>query len=213
MKTPIGIIGGTPIDTKFWERFLWKLWYINILSYNISKSPEEQNHLQLHYKEQLQEICFQKIQLFKASWCKKVIIYCNSLTSVLDLDMLNKNTDIQILSPLDIYKDIWNTYKKVTLLAANSWGANIVEKSLPHTLCLSIWWLEIVSQIENHVHPFKIIDDLNLEAIIKISETRGYEVILLACTHFPYIRKELQKISRIPVIDLNMWFKKVLWIV
>ena len=210
MKKSISLIWGTPIDTQFWVKFLQTLWYTNIYSYNISKDPEAQNELQFHNTKLLQDICTKKIQEFKENWCKICIIYCNSLSSVLNIQELEREWSIEVISPINIYRTLQSRYRRITIISANANGAQLIERELSRLHCLSIWWLELVSHIEQQWDPKKILQILWLKNIIALSQKLEHELILLWCTHFPYITKELQKVSPIPILDLNQGFRNLL---
>ena len=85
MKTLITVIWGTEVDTNFWKIFLKNLWYKGITWFAITKTPEEQNRLQYKFPEILFEKCLSICKDAKINWYEKVLIYCNSLTSVLDI--------------------------------------------------------------------------------------------------------------------------------
>lgn len=210
MKNPISLIWGTLIDTQFWIEFLKSLWYTKICSYSVSQSPQEQNELQFHKPELLQKICQEKISDFKLAWCEICIIYCNSLSSVLNIQQLQQICGLKLITPIDVYKTLWKQYTDITIIAANANWAQLIEKELSKLNCLSIGWLELVLHIEQYLDPQEILQVLCVKNLIGLSVSLKHDLILLGCTHFPYITKELQKISPIPVLDLNQGFKKLL---
>ena len=215
MNLKLWVIAWTPIDTKFWKSFLKSFTNKEVLSYAISKTPDEQNLLQLNQPEKLYNLCLKKCLEFKSKWINKVIIYCNSLSSSINIEKLKIETWIKIITPLEIYSKIWKKYKNILMITANSTWAVVPEKIIrkvnPNIKISSFWFLELVNQIENQKPVYEIINNLWLKSLLTFSEETNVDLILLACTHFPYIKNELQKYSKIKILDLNEWFKKLLF--
>ena len=71
---------------------------------------------------------------------------------------------------------------------------------------MSIGNMSIVQMIEKKISPTQIIEDLNFKGFIdyleniKINEYK-IDTLLLGCTHFPYIKDELQKITKLYILD------------
>lgn len=213
MKNKIAVLWGTPIDTRFGKQFLTSLWYKDIITRSSASSPSEQNKLQFLKSNTLQGICEAYCKEFRMHWCKFILIYCNSLTSILDLEKLKVISDIPVFSPRDVYQNFSKTYSKIMIIAANATGSKLAEESLLLYWCDNIstfWNLDIVYGIEDWWNPEKIYSNLWLLEIIKFSEKNNFEAIVLSCTHFPYLRKILQEKTYIPIIDLDMWFKLIL---
>ena len=49
--------------------------------------------------------------------------------------------------------------------------------------------------------PEEIVEKCGVAHFIKYIEACGCEVLILGCTHFPYLREVVDKICSIPVID------------
>ena len=61
--------------------------------------------------------------------------------------------------------------------------------------------MAIVRAIEEGRDPEEIVRDCGIEHLVRYMEACGCEAIILGCTHFPYFRKELDRLCSIPVID------------
>ena len=61
--------------------------------------------------------------------------------------------------------------------------------------------LEMVKEIEKGSSPFKILEKFDFLTLVKYFETMNIETIILGCTHFPYIKEELEKITDLEIID------------
>ncbi|MBR0468381.1 MAG: aspartate/glutamate racemase family protein, partial [Mogibacterium sp.] len=49
--------------------------------------------------------------------------------------------------------------------------------------------------------PAEVVETCGLADMVKYMESCGAEAIVLGCTHFPYIREELAKLTDLPLID------------
>ena len=49
--------------------------------------------------------------------------------------------------------------------------------------------------------PEEIVEKCGVRHMVKYMEACGCEALILGCTHFPYLRQELDKFCGIPVID------------
>ncbi len=215
MKNKIWIIAWTPMDTHLWVRFIKSIYNnIDVYSYAISKDPNDQNLLQLNMKDELYRLCLKKCNEFKNKGVSKIIIYCNSLSSSININKLKKEISLRIITPLDVYENIWTYWKNILLLTANSvWAIlpeRILRKNNKEVKIVSIWYLELVNSIELEEMPKTIISHLGLNDILKFSNNINIDFILLACTHFPYITDELKKWTKIRILDLNEGFEKIL---
>lgn len=213
MKHPITIIWWTPYDSQAWVLFLQTLWYSSIKSFSITHSPEEQNELQFSNPQVLYKKCLDICNNSKILWIRTVLIYCNSLSSVLDIDTMTQESGIKIITPLEIYEKLWEKHKNICVIAANSTWAAIAEKYIGlswNKNIVSIWFLDIVKKIENKHSAEEVVNTTNLQQIIYFLESQSIEIIILSCTHFPHITKKLQSITKIKVVDLNAWLQKLL---
>lgn len=202
----VAVFAGTMTDTKMGSDLLIKNNYETIL-YPISKNPKEQSQLQFYSVEELTNMVKEKIEDAKEKGAEKIFIYCNSLSASLNLEYLRETTKISIITPLDVYKNLDKKYNNVAILAANSKSAFIIDR----TICengfrntIAIGNLTLVEAIEDGLDPKEIIKLLALDKLVDyFNEIKREELdlIILGCTHFPYIQEELEKISKIEILD------------
>lgn len=201
----IGVFAGTHEDTKMGVDLLEERGF-ETLSYPISNNPKDQSLLQYYSREDLTRLVEEKIQDAKAKGAEKIFIYCNSLSASIDLDELASRQAIQIISPLDFYKNLDPEYKKLIILAANSKSAHgvdalLCEKNFRDTISIGI--LSLVEEIEKKTPPEEIIKKLGLQDLFNFfnkMEERPNGIIL-ACTHFPYMKEEFKKLTDIEILD------------
>ena len=138
------------------------------------------------------------IEQLKEKNCEDIFVYCNSLSSVVDFDRLAIEHNIKIVTPMQMYRNLGLEYKYLAVMAANSHGLTGVENNLyvsnPRLRVLGLSMLELVKAIEEGNKPEQIVEDFNFKTLFNYFELTNVEAVVLGCTHFPYIKKELEKI-------------------
>ena len=61
--------------------------------------------------------------------------------------------------------------------------------------------MAVVRGIEDQLPASEMVETFGLNHLVRYMEASGCEALVLGCTHFPYLREELQKCCRIPLID------------
>ena len=89
-----------------------------------------------------------------------------------------------------------------------SW-INGVENNLylsnPELKVFGLSMLELVNVIEEKNSPHKIVADFDFKNLFNYFEQTKVEAVVLGCTHFPYIKEELGKITKLPIIDSGVF--------
>lgn len=201
----VGVFAGTFVDTKMGEEILRDRGF-ETLSYPISKNPKEQSCLQYYSKEELTNIVEEKIVEAKKEGAEKIFIYCNSLSASIDVDAISRRQDIQIVTPMDFYRTLDKKYEDIVILAANSKSAHgidkiLSEKTFRNTIAIGI--LALVEEIERKTPPEEIVNKLGLKDLFNFFNRmeRKPSGIILACTHFPYMKEEFEKLTEIEILD------------
>lgn len=218
MFNKVAVMAGTPVDTKMGADILdEKKFEISLCP--ISKSCDEQNDLQILSKKELSHLVEDEIKVLKEKKIEKLLVYCNSLSSIVDFNLFSKKYDIKIVTPYDAYKKIAKEIKSAIILAANSIStANIEEfiKSENKDVdFLTVGNLNLVYLIENEKDKEMIIKKAAIEEFINFCENIKMRYddksLLLSCTHFPYIKEEIKKFTKtIKIIDPAMYMLKEL---
>lgn len=190
----VGVIAGTLVDTQMGIKILGDH---NIIGYGspISISPLEQTQLQYLCKDELNKKVMDSIDFLKTKQVDSIMIYCNSLSSSIDIPYIKKYAQIPLVTPLDIYVEIATNYDTFGLIAANGNSLSKIEKIIckhnSNGRVISYGNLQIIDDIENNISPKQIIDDHSINNLFHIMEKDGAEVIILGCTHFPYLYTNL----------------------
>lgn len=205
----IAVMAGTPIDSKLGENLLKSYGYNDIVLVPISNNPVEQTTFQSLNDSEREKIIVEIIEQLKEKNCEVIFVYCNSLSSVVDFDRLSTEHNIKIVTPMQMYRNLGLEYKYLAVMAANSHGLTGVENNLyvsnPSLRVLGLSMLELVKAIEEENSPEKIVKDFNFEVLFNYFEQTKVEAVVLGCTHFPYIKKELEKITNLPIIDVGVF--------
>lgn len=205
----IAVMAGTPIDSKLGESLLNSYGYNDIVLVPISNNPVEQTTFQSLNDSEREKIIVEIIEQLKEKNCEVIFVYCNSLSSVVDFDRLYIEHNIKIVTPMQMYRNLGLEYKYLAVMAANSHGLTGVENNLyvsnPSLRVLGLSMLELVKAIEEENCPEEIVKDFNFEVLFKYLEQTKVEAVVLGCTHFPYIKKELEKITNLPIIDVGVF--------
>ena len=205
----IAVMAGTPIDSQLGEDLLKKYGYKEIVKIPISKNPVEQTTFQTLDDSEREEIIVKIINDIKEQQCSAIFVYCNSLSSVVDFDRLAIENEINIITPMQMYRNLGLEYKYLAVMAANSHGLTGVENNLylsnPELKVFGLSMLELVKAIEDKNSPDKIVADFDFKNLFKYFEQAEVEAVVLGCTHFPYIKEELEKITELPIIDVGVF--------
>lgn len=203
----IALIAGTPFDTEMGMDFLKKQGYES-KAYPISKTPDEQSELQVLYPDKLTEIVIQKIKEIKHEKINNIYVHCNSLSGAVDMEKLKAEYKINIITPLQIYKELAHSFNTIGVLAANNQSTFGIERTIqevnPKAYIIGVGMLPLVNAIEKKLSPKDIVKNFALEKIVDFFIKNNCEAIILGCTHFPYLYEELKSKSSIPIIDPAM---------
>ncbi len=204
----VAVIGGTAFDTKLGANIL-KDNNIDVIEVPLSNNPKEQSNMQLFAKKELTDYAISKIKphLNKIS---AAFVYCNSFSAAADIERMRKELNIKIVTPLDQYKKYANKYNNILVWAANAQSSSKIENILTsnnkNINILSLGFLPLVEEIEQAStykeidQKLKLNDLLNVFLNITIANEK-LNTLILGCTHFPYLAKDLQKIEGLKILD------------
>ncbi len=193
-----GIIAGTPYDTELGAVF-FREQGLKVISSYISKTPDIQNNLQYSNPKKLEEITIEVVKKLKKSGVDLIIIYCNSLSAVLNRKKIMRLTKVPIITPLDVYKNLdLNKIDKLAVLAANSQSAakieNIISKNNEQLEFITAGIMPIINAVEDKIAPAEILSIYGLKKMLISFKEMGADSLLLGCTHLPYLKKEIEDI-------------------
>ncbi|MFW6036159.1 MAG: hypothetical protein ACOCRZ_07885 [Halothermotrichaceae bacterium] len=202
----VAIIAGTEIDTKMGVAYFENKG-IKAIGGNISKEPATTSSLQILSPEKLKNIMLKKIRKLIRNHLniKVVCIYCNSLSTSVNLEELKKEVRIPIVTPLETYRYIGKKHDIIGVLAANCQATagieNVIHSVNESAQVIGIAALKLVLAIEDGMPPGKILKKFSLDSIFDFFGAVETEKIILGCTHFPYFEDQLSSISEIPIFN------------
>ncbi len=209
----IAVIAGTPIDTQMGAEFLQKK-ELETEEFPVSENPVEQTKFQAMPQETKELEMKKIINKIKECGIKKIFVYCNSLSSAVDMEKLSKEENIVIVTPMDAYKKIAVDYNSVGVFAANNQGLAGIERTIveknKNCNVIGIGILPVVLDVEAKKQAEDIIADNHLELAVQFFEKNKVEAIILGCTHFPYFEKELKKCTELEIINPSETMHKIL---
>ena len=133
------------------------------------------------------------------------MIFCNSLTTTLDMKRLKKLTPLHIVSPLDVYEGIARKLKSIYVIAANGHTLSSIEAfMLARNATMKVTGfssLEFVQLIEKENDPVKIFDQFPFANILENAHLLKAQAVILGCTHLSRILPQIEEHSLLPVID------------
>lgn len=204
MREKIACMAGTPVDTGMGASLLSKNGY-EVFCYPIDENPVEQMKFQISSADSKYNVILNILNKIKSNGIKKVLVYCNSLSSAVDFNKLSSEVGINIVTPLNVYEMEAKNYKSIAILAANAVATKKIEeiyiKANKDIEIISIGMLPLVLSIEKKISPDEIIKIHDLKKLCEWFSSNGAEALLLGCTHFPYIYEALERVSGISIID------------
>lgn len=201
----IGVVAETKVDTEIGVELLKKYGF-NVSGTTIGKDPQGNTRLQVLERNKLEKLVLDNI--YKMKKHKKidiVLIYCNSLSTSINLNKIKEEAGLPIVTPLKSYIKAGKKHDIISVLGANNQALAGIEKIIQsankNAQIVGVSALPIVYRIEKGQPPYKIIEQLDLANLIKFIEKVGSEIIILGCTHFPYLKNELEKITRLEIFN------------
>lgn len=210
----VGVIAGTPVDTQMGVDFLNSK-SIKALGYAVSSCPEEQSKLQILSAMELEEKIRGIIRDIKKKNITKIIIYCNSLSTAVDMDKLSCEEQIKIITPLHVYKEVAARYENIGVLTANNQSAAGIERAIqsinPGCNVIGVGILPLVVEIEKGAPASDIVTKFSLGNIMNFYDSLSVDAVFLGCTHFSCLYDELKRCTSLPVFDPAELMYSMIW--
>lgn len=211
------VIAGTPVDTRMGVEYLERrsLEYCMPVCDPIYRPAAEDCDAQVRFQYSDLDTKRRKMdEIFDPAIEEGIVdffIYCNSLAGAFDFEPYAEakseetGRKIKVYTPLQIYRSIGEKYSRVGVIAAHNLSAYKIEETLletnPDMYVIGSGNMAIVSAIEEGLSPEEIVEKCGVRDFVRYIEACGCEALILGCTHFPYLREELDKFCSIPVID------------
>ncbi|HPF17995.1 MAG: aspartate/glutamate racemase family protein [Bacillota bacterium] len=200
----LGVIAGTRTDTQLGVRYVETQGH-EALGRPCSENPTQQLDMQLHHKKELADRVVALAAEMLAEGAEGIYIYCNSLSTAIDLDNVKKRIPAPVATPLDVYAECAGLYKHIFVIAANCQSLagieRVIKKQNPGSWLSGAALQALVYQIEDLLPPEEIVSDLHMREFLRCFTAMKAEVLILGCTHFPYIHEQIRDAVSVPIID------------
>ena len=213
----VAVLAGTPVDTAMGVEYIKNKnsetegQYILPLYEPVSESCDSQLKFQYSDNDEKLAVMNNIFDPLITDGVRDFFIYCNSLSGAFDFDSyaasksLECGDEIRVYTPLQVYRSLGESYSRIGVMAANNLSAYAIEEALMSTrndiYVIGTGNMAIVRAIEDGLSPEEVVQKCGLEKAVKYMETCGAEAIVLGCTHFPYFKEELAKLTALPLID------------
>lgn len=214
----IAVIAGTPVDTQMGVELIKKKSHeagdqpgFVPLYCPASADCDEQVKFQYSDQDGKRAIMDNIFDPAINDGVRDFFVYCNSLSGAFDFDSyelrksMEAGCDIHIYTPLQVYRKLGARYERIGVMAANNLSAHGIEEALmaanPDIYMIGTGNMAIVRAIEDGLAPAEIVEKCGLAHMLKYMEASGAEAVVIGCTHFPYIKEELVKLTSLPLID------------
>ena len=214
MIMKIGVIAGTPVDTRMGVDYIESFGHSTVSRYS-SPTPEIQTQMQvLHPREltlQVTDLCNEMIN----EGAEGIYLNCNSMAAAIDIEYLREHVRTpHIVTPFDVYKEAAGKYRRLCIIAANGQSLAAIEQAVysanPDCTAFGASLLNLVAAIEKQREPAEIVRELGIHKLMEAFEKMDPDALILGCTHFPYIAGELEDVLTFPIIDPGFRMLKML---
>lgn len=200
----IGVIAGGPVDTQMGVEVLAARGFA-AFPYPVVAAAREQTAFQMLPAAERSARLAEIVGAARSDGMRAIMVYCNSLSSSVDMPAISASLSIPVVTPLDAYRDFARRFRCVGLLAGNNQGLAGIERVFlganPAGTVIGVSLLPMVEAIEEGLPPAEIARRFSLRELSAFFAGLGAEAIILGCTHFPYVLDEMLQFGNLPVID------------
>lgn len=197
----ICVIAGTPVDTQMGVDFL--------LSKGLYASPHPVAKSVPEFEMASNEARTNKVReilnQIKSDGMNSAMIYCNALSSTVDMDQLSEEFGVKIITPLHVYKQFAVNYCTLGVIAGNNQALAGIERAIVSTnkdcYVIGLSMLPLIVEIETKESPDVIMEKFALMTVLEMFNRLKIGALILGCTHLPYLYNELIKYTDISIID------------
>ena len=212
------VIAGTPVDTQMGVEYIERKTHeagidpgFMPLYCPASLSCDDQIKFQYSDNDGKRALMDNIFDPAIADGVRDFFIYCNSLSGSFDFDIyalrksIDAGADIRVYTPLQVYRRLGGEYGRIGVMAANNLSAHAIEEALmasnPDIYMIGTGNMAIVRAIEDGLTPEEVVRQCGIAHLVKYAEACGAEALVLGCTHFPYFKEEIERLTDLPIVD------------
>ena len=198
------VLAGTPVDSRMGVRVLAE-YGLEGRAFPMAEDPWRQAAFQLSTPAEKTAAVRSVLEGVREQGCRRVLVYCNSLSAAVEFEPLAEETGLRIVTPLQVYRDLAPCFRRLGLIAANAQGLAGIERTLygtnPSLELLGACLLPVVLAIESGEAPEALVERHRLPELAEWFRGCGMEALVLGCTHFPYFKASLAERTSLPLLD------------
>ena len=146
------VLAGTPVDSRMGVRVLAE-YGLEGRAFPMAEDPWRQTAFQLSTPAEKTAAVRSVLEGVREQGCRRVLVYCNSLSAAVEFELLAEETGLRIVTPLQVYRDLAPCFRRLGLIAANAQGLAGIERTLygtnPSLELLGACLLPVVLAIES----------------------------------------------------------------
>lgn len=200
----IASLAGTPVDSQMGADYLASRG-IESFILPCTDCPRNTHLFQMKPYEEQKPHMDELIAEGKEKGAQAFFVYCNSLSAAFDFNEYKKGKDLVIVTPFDAYARLSNLGDRIGVVAANCLATRGIEAGItaknPDVYVFGTGLLNWVELIEAKTPPAEMVEKLRMKELMDFYEANGAKAVILGCTHFPYFKEELEKITDLPIIN------------
>ncbi|HUZ25798.1 MAG TPA: aspartate/glutamate racemase family protein [Streptosporangiaceae bacterium] len=201
----VAVIAGTPYDARLGADLLAARG-IRSTPYPMASSPDEQDGLQYLAPDALNRAFQAQVRDIHALGSTVALLFCNSLSAVVDLDAIAETSPVRLISPITVYRRLPPDLERIMVLTGNGQATVGFERTVMRAAgdrrVLAVSDQALVRAIENG-DPADAFASSHLPTTLRLAEHLDLDVVVLACTHFTAILPFVEAACSVPVIDVG----------
>ena len=155
------VLAGTPVDSRMGGRVLAE-YGLEGRAFPMAEDPWRQTAFQLSTPAEKTAAVRSVLEGVREQGCRRVLVYCNSLSAAVEFEPLAEETGLRIVTPLQVYRDLAPRFRRLGLIAANAQGLAGIERTLygtnPSLELLGACLLPVVLAIESGEAPEALVE-------------------------------------------------------
>lgn len=198
----IAVIAGTPYDAGLGADLLRAAGRA-ATPHPMAGSPDEQDALQFLSPDTLRAAFLDRVRELDAGGTSVAMLFCNSLSAVIDHDAVARVSSMALVSPASVYREVVRAHRRTLVVTGNGSavvGFERVAAQAGH-LALAVSDPALVRAIE--AGDPAAFSGSSLPTTLRAAERMGLEAVVLACTHFTEVLPQVRSTCDIPVIDVG----------
>ncbi|GAA2553509.1 hypothetical protein GCM10010435_24870 [Winogradskya consettensis] len=201
----VAVIAGTPYDARLGCDLLARMG-VSASAYPMASSPDEQDALQYLGSGALNGAFRTELDAIGAQGTNTVMLFCNSLAAVVDIETAGWTSAVDVISPLDIYRALPPELTNIMVITGNGQATVGFERAVMRgggdRRVLGVSDPALVRLIETRDAEAAFTRS-SMPAMLRLAQDEGFDAVVFACTHFTSVLPLAQQACTVPIIDVG----------